>query len=178
MISLPFAAIVVGATIMAAHLVPMTMDWGIASTRAATLLAVSSLGGMAGSVIFGWVADRLGPGLTLVIMCVNNALLWAILMLQPPYEVILLLATLMGLHTAAITPVVSLAFSRRFGQASFGRVFGMSNLVNLPFMMAGVPAAGHVYVRTGSYLGAVIGLIAFTLLGAVCALKSHLTEKA
>jgi MFS family permease len=178
MISLPFAAIVVGATIMAAHIVPMTMDWGIDPTRAATLLAVSSLGGMAGSVIFGWVADRLGPALTLVIMCINNAISWALLMLQPPYEVILLLATSMGLHTAAIAPVVSLAFSQRFGQASFGRVFGMSNLVNLPFMMIGVPTAGHVYVRTGSYMGAVVGLVAFTIIGALCAFRARTLQTA
>jgi hypothetical protein len=99
------------------------------------------------------------------------------MLLQPSYAILVLVVTLMGLNTAAVVAVVSMAFSQHFGHASFGRVFGMSNLVNLPFMLLGVPAAGHVYVRTGSYTGAVIGLIGFTLLGAMCALKSRLSEK-
>jgi hypothetical protein len=42
-------------------------------------------------------------------------------------------------------------------------------MVNLPFMVLGVPIAGHVYVRTGSYAFAVIGLSGFLLMGAVAA---------
>ena len=66
-----------------------------------------------------------------------------------------------------------MALSQRFGQANFGRAFGLSNLVNLPFMGLGVPIAGYVYVRTGSYTATVIGLVGIFLLGAVSAAMSR-----
>lgn len=172
-LSLAYAAIMIGQTILAAHLVPLAIGRGIDPTRAASLLTASALGGMAGSVIFGWIADRLGGARTLVVMCVNNAILWAIMLLQPSFAFLVLLAALMGLHGAGVGAVVSMALSQRFGQANFGRAFGLSNLVNLPFMGLGVPIAGYIYVRTGSYTGAVIGLIGVFLLGALSAAISR-----
>lgn len=172
-ISLAYAAIMVGQTILATHIVPLAMGWGIDAARAASLLTASSFGGMAGSVIFGWVADRLGGAVTLVVLCINSAIVWAIMLLHPPFAIIVLLAALMGFHGAAVVAVVSMALSQRFGQAGFGRAFGLSNLVNLPFMVLGVPIAGHVYVRTGSYTLVVIGLIGIFLLGAVSAAMSR-----
>jgi MFS family permease len=168
-LSLAYAAIMVGATVLAAHIVPMAMAWGIDATRSATLLTFSSLGGMAGSVIFGWVADRLGGALTLVILCVDSAILWALMLLHPDFAIIALLAALMGLHGSAVVAVVSLALSQRFGQANYGRLFGLSNLVNLPLMVLGVPIAGYLYVRTGSYMSAMLGLIALFVVGAIAA---------
>jgi hypothetical protein len=111
--------------------------------------------------------------MALVILCINNAIFWAVLALQPPYAVIVVVVTLMGLHTAAIVAVISLAFSQRFGHANFGRVFGLSNLVHLPLMLSSVPAAGYVYVRTGSYTWAMVGIVVVMLLGAVCAFNGR-----
>jgi hypothetical protein len=91
------------------------------------------------------------------------------LLLHPTFAVLLPLAALIALHGAGIFAAGGLALSERFGQASFARAFGLINLAILPFMVASVPLAGHVYVRTGSYAGAVIGVIVFTLLGAVSA---------
>jgi MFS family permease len=172
-LSLAYAAIMVGQTFLAAHIVPLAIGWGIDAPRAASLLTASAFGGMAGSVIFGWVADRIGGAVTLVILCVNSAILWAIVLLHPPFAVLALLAALMGLHGAGVGAVVSMALSQRFGQASFGRAFGLSNLVNLPFMVLGVPVAGHIYARTGSYTLAVAGLVGVFLLGGVFAAISR-----
>jgi hypothetical protein len=83
--------------------------------------------------------------------------------------VLALLATLMGLCGAGVGAVASMALSQRFGQASFGRAFGLSNLMNLPFMVLGVPVAGHIYVRTGSYTAAVMGVVGVFLLGGLSA---------
>jgi len=168
-LSLGYAAVMTGATILSAHLVPMAMQWGIDATRAATLLSASALGGMAGSVVFGWVADRVGGAATLAILCLNGAILWAATLLHPPFALLVAIAALLGLHGAPVVVGISMALSQRFGPASFGRAFGLSNLVNLPFMVLGVPLAGHIYVRTGSYAGAVVGLALFLLIGAVAA---------
>lgn len=172
-LALAYASVMIGQTFLAAHMVPLAMGWGIDATRAASLLTASSFGGMAGSALFGWVADKLGGAATIVIMCVNSAILWAIMLLHPPFTAFVILAALMGLHGAGVGAVVSLAMSQRFGQASFSRAFGLSNLVNLPFLVAGVPVAGLIYVRTGTYTLAIIGVVGIFLLGALLAATSR-----
>jgi predicted MFS family arabinose efflux permease len=175
-LSSAFAAVTTAATVLAAHVVPLAMGWGIDAIRAATLLSFSSIGGMIGSALLGWVADRLGGALTLAILCVSGAMLWVLMLLQPPYVAAALLVGLMGFMGAPIVAVQSMAFSQLLGRASFGRALGLCYLVDLPFLVLGVPAAAHVYVRTGSYAGAIIGLAAFLLLGTACALISRLDK--
>jgi MFS family permease len=168
-LSAAYAAVMTGATILTAHLVPMAMQWGVDATGAATLLSASSLGGVAGSVVFGWIADRVGGAATLAVLCFNGAILWALLLFQPSFAFLVPIAALIGLHGAPVVVAISMALSQRFGQASFARAFGLSNLLNLPFMVLGVPIAGHIYVRRGSYVDAVLGLAGLLLLGAVAA---------
>jgi len=172
-LSLAFAAVTTSATILAAHLVPLAMGWGIDAISAAGLMSFSSIGGMIGSAVLGWGADRLGGSLMLVILCVGGAILWAAMLLQPPYLVTAILVGLIGFMGAPIVAVVSMAFSQSLGRASFGRAVGICYLVDLPFLILGVPAAAHVYVRTGSYAGALIGMVVFLLVGAACAVVSQ-----
>jgi cyanate permease len=167
-----FAAITSGATVLAAHVVPMAMGWGIDAARAAGLVSFSSIGGIIGSAVWGAVADRLGGARTLSILCVSGAILWTLILPQPPYAAMALLVGVMGFTSAAVVPVASVALSQLFGRGSFGRAYGVLNLVNLPFLVLGVPVAAHVYVRTGSYTTAIIGVAAFDLLGMLCALMS------
>jgi predicted MFS family arabinose efflux permease len=176
-LSLAFAAVTTAGTVLAAHVVPLAMGWGIDAIRAASLVSFSSIGGMIGSVLLGWVADRLGGALTLGILCISGASLWILMLLQPPYIVTASLVGLIGFTGAPIVAIVSIAFSQSLGRANFGRALGMCYLLDLPCLVLGVPAAAHVYVRTGSYAGAIIGLAAFLLLGAACALMSRATQR-
>jgi predicted MFS family arabinose efflux permease len=170
-LSIAFAAIATGASVRSAHIVPLAMGWGIDATRAAVLISVSSIGGMLGSPVWGWVAERLGGARVLAILCIIGALGWVALLLKPPFLLLALLSAAMGFASGAVVPVVSLALSQVFGQPSFGRAFGLANLVSLPYTVVGVPAAAVVFVQTGSYTGAMIGLAVFGLLGLFCALK-------
>jgi cyanate permease len=171
-----FAAVMTGAAVLAAHVVPIAMGWGFGATKAATLLSFSSIGGIAGSAAFGWVADRLGGAQTLAILCIGGAILWALVLLQPPYPAMAMIVGLMGFTGAPVVVAASVALSQRFGPASFARAFGLCNLMNLPFMVLGVPAVAHVYVVTGSYAGAIIGLMGFFLVGAICALTGRVAR--
>jgi hypothetical protein len=117
--------------------------------------------------------DRIGGARTLAILCINGAILWAAMLLHPSFVFLLPITALIGFHGAPVVVAISMALSQRFGQANFARAFGLSNLVNLPFMVTGVPIAAHVYVRTGSYAGAVLGLAAFLVVGAVAAVMGR-----
>jgi MFS family permease len=172
-LTLSRAAIMMSAGGAAVHLVPMTRDWGLNAMQAASLLTAFSGMGMAGTLVFGWLADRLGYKKALALLCIDSAILWAIMLLHPTYAALLLVAGLIGFHGGASIPVFGVAVTQAFGRASFGRAFGLSYVIDMPFSLLSVPIAARVYMRTGSYSEAMMGLIAFILLATLLVLFSR-----
>jgi MFS family permease len=162
-----------GSIVLTAHMVPMAATWGYSTTLAATLLSIQSLSGIAGTVIFGWIADRIGAVNALALLVFDGAVLWMLLLLQPPIALTAILVGLIGMHGAGVLPVLGLVLSEAFGRANFSRAYGISNLLNLPFSVMCVPAAAIVYTRTGSYSGAIVGQVVFFLIATVLVLSAR-----
>lgn len=108
-------------------------------------------------------SDRIGGGPALALAALNCAALWAILLTEPSYPVAILIIGLIGLHGTSSIPVLSMALSETFGQASFSRAFGLSNMMALPFTVIGIQGASAAYVETGSYVLVIVGMIALFL---------------
>jgi predicted MFS family arabinose efflux permease len=167
-----------GSVILTAHMVPMVSTWGYSATLAAMLLSIQSLVGIAGTIFFGWVADRIGGVTTLAIIVFDAAVLWMLLLLHPPFAAMAVLIGLLGLHGAGVVPVLGLVLSHAFGRDNFSRAYGISNLLNLPFAVLCVPAVAIVFTRTGSYSDAILGQALFLLLGGMLALSARKTTSA
>lgn len=161
--ALAFMASAAGSIVLTAHMVPIARTWGFSATLAATLLSVQAFAGIAGTVVFGWVADRLGGARALFLVVFDAALLWLLLLLELPFAAKAVVVALIGLHGAGALPVMSVALSERFGRESFSRAFGLTNLVNLPVSVVCVPAAAMVYTQTHSYAGAIVGVAVFLM---------------
>ncbi len=140
-----------GAIILGTHLMPMARSWGWTPEMGASLLTICSLMGIAGTLFYGWVVDRLGGAVSISLLVLIPAVLWALLLLHPPFIVTAALIGLSGLNAAGAVPVLSYALSETFGRESFGRAYGLANLFGLPFAVLGVPATAVVYTHTGSY---------------------------
>jgi MFS family permease len=170
---LGYAASITGSIILTSQMVPMADSWGYAQTDGALLLSLQSTAGIAGPLLFGWIADRLGGALALLILVLDSALLWAFLVLHPNYDATAVNVALIGLHGSAAVPVVGVALSEAFGRDGFSRAYGLLNLLNLPFIVLCVPAAGLVFSRTGSYTGALIGELSFLALAGLLLLLAN-----
>lgn len=156
-------ALTVGSIIVTTHIVPMAESWGDTTRQAALLLSVFSLVAMAGPIFYGWVGDRLGGARTLAVLILGFAVLWLILLLQPPFPVTIVVMGLLGFHAIAASPILSLALSEVFGAREFSRAFGMANVVALPFTIISAPIAGLVYARTHTYSSVIVAEIVFLL---------------
>lgn len=172
-LSLAAVASMTSSIILTAHMVPMAATWGYSTTLAATLLSVQALSGIAGTVLFGWVADRIGCVNALALIVFDGAALWMLLLLQPPVPLMAILVGLIGLHGAGVLPVLGLVLSEAFGRVNFSRAYGLSNMLSLPFSVMCVPAAAIVYTKTGSYAGAIVGQVIFFLIAVVLALSTR-----
>jgi MFS family permease len=172
-LTLAFIASAVSSIVLTVHMVPMAKTWGIIGLRAASLLSIMSLIGIIGTNLFGWVADKLGAVLALVLVVLDGGVLWLLLLLHPSYPAAAVIIGLIGLHAAGVVPVFSAALSEVFGRESFSRAYGLVQLIILPFSVLCVPAAALVYTRTGSYAGAITGVAVFLLLGAFLAVTAR-----
>lgn len=132
-------------------LVPMGISWGFTRSESAILQSVMSLVGILGSVLFGWIADKLGGGRSLALIGFNCAILWALLLTHPSFAAAALVIGLIGMHGAGAIPTLGRGLSDAFGQASYSRGFGLNTLIGLPFIAISVWGSAKVFSVTGSY---------------------------
>lgn len=170
--SLSVAAINTSSLILTAHLAPMGHFWGFDPYRSALLLSVMSFAGMAGSVAFGWVCDRLGGALTLAVLSLDAGILWLFLLLGLPYPMVVLIIGLIGFHGAGAVPGMARALAAAFGQASFSRAYGLYQALSLPITIIGVSGTAIDYQRNGNYTLAILGMVAYFLIGLLLALAA------
>ena len=163
---LPAIASTSGSMVLSAHMVPMFQSWGLSLALAASLLSVQSFVGMFGTVFFGWLADRIGGVMAMLIIVGDSAVLWLLLLLKPPFLVTAPLIGFMGFHGAGVVPVLGVMLGEAFGRENFSRAYGLMNFVSLPFSVLCVPAAAMMFAQTGSYAGMIAVMAASLAAGA------------
>jgi MFS family permease len=151
------AAVITGIMILTFNMIPLAQWLGIDRTHGAILQSIMSFSGMAGSVLFGWVADRIGGARGLALLAFNFAVLMGLLLLDLPFPVLAVVIGLLGLHGAGMIPNLSRALADAFGPQSFSRAFGLSTSLSVPFTIIGLVGMGIVFTHTQSYAPALAG---------------------
>lgn len=150
------------------HMVAFAVGAGISPTNAATALGTVSLVSLAGRLLTGWLADRLGraPTLTLtytsaIVGIANLGLLawtgW------PGWLVGCVL--FYGLAQGSSGIVTAARAADIFAGKSFGAIYGWIVLATGPGEAIGAWAGGAIFDVTGSYLGAFAFVVLALLAG-------------
>ncbi|MFC6433825.1 MFS transporter [Novosphingobium resinovorum] len=160
-ISLAAVASMTSSVLLGSLLVPMGLSWGFTRPEAALLQSIMSLVGIASSILFGWIADRIGGARALALIGFDCAVLWTLLLQHPPFWMAALLIGLIGMHGAGAIPTLGKGLTDSFGQASYSRGFGLNTLIGLPFIAVAVVGAARVHSVTGSYDGAIVAIAVF-----------------
>ena len=114
-----------------------------------------SFSGMAGSVLFGWVADRIGGARGMALLAFDFAVLLGLLLLQLPFALLAVVIGLLGLHGSGMIPNLSRALADTFGQEGFSRAFGLATSLSVPFTLIGLVSTGISVSHTSSYAVAI-----------------------
>jgi predicted MFS family arabinose efflux permease len=136
---------------MLANLSPYAARLGVGEAAISTMIAVLSLAGLVGKLVFGTGADRVN--LKFGLWAAHGLLIaaFSLLLLEPPYWLLLVAAVCFGLTTGGLLPVWNAMVARVFGIDSFGRAMGaMSPLITLSILPA-YAVVGRLYDSTGSY---------------------------
>ena len=146
------------------HIIPHAVDLGNSPTRAARVLSAIAAFGVLGKVIFGWIADRLEPRVALWLSSGLQAVATVGLLWAERYAALLTVAVVFGLGMGGLVPLWGALVGSVYPRRAFGRVMGLMSPVMLPLQATGVPLAGWIFDRWGSYLPAFRLFVALYLL--------------
>jgi len=169
-LALAVSAMNTSVTLLGVHLVSMAEAWGFSRDNGALLASTMSLCGMAGSILFGIIADRLGGARTVALVVFDGMVLWLLLQFGLPFPALLVVIGIMGMHGSAGIPSASRAYADALGTASFSRAYGLSATVTLPLTVICIIGTGTVFRLTHDYTITLAVMAAYCGIGVLLAL--------
>lgn len=169
-LALAVSAMNTSVMLLGVHIVAMAESWNLPRENGALLASTMSLCGMAGSILFGIIADRLGGARTVALVVFDGVILWLLFLLGLPFPALLVVIGLMGMHGSAGIPASSRAYADALGVASFSRAYGLSGTVTLPLVVLCIIGTGTVYRINGDYTVAIWVMAAYCAIGVPLAL--------
>lgn len=133
------------------HIIPHATDIGIPPDAAALVLSCMAGMGVVGKVTFGWLADRGDKRVTFWLASGLQALGVSLVLTAGSYSALLVAGAIFGLGMGGLIPLWGALIGAAFGRFAFGRVMGLMSPFMLPIQMVGVPLAGYIFDRSGSY---------------------------
>jgi predicted MFS family arabinose efflux permease len=143
------------------HIVPHATDMGITPVAAANIMIVIGGFSVAGRIILGSIADRIGNKKTLIIGLSLMTLSLLLLQFANELRVIYLLAGIFGFSYGGEVALLSPLVAELFGLKALGAILGLATFAFAVGCAIGPLAAGSIFDMTGSYRTA---FLIFTIL--------------
>jgi MFS family permease len=141
------------------HLIPHASDLGFSPAQAAAVLSLGAGLGVGGKVLFGWLADHVDIRMAMWLSSSMQGVAVIALLYTRSYPAVLIAGGLFGLGMGGLVPLWGTLIGAAFGRRAFGQVMGLMSPFLLPLQVGGVPFAGWIFDRTGSYSPAFVTFI-------------------
>ena len=137
--------------LMTTHLAPFATDLGLSSAVAANALSLWAAANVAGILLAGTIATRLGSrGALVLTYALRAASLFWLLSVRETWQ-LYLFAVLFGATFFTTAPLSSTLVGQLFGPTHHGTIFGAANLFHHLAGALGAWAGGLVFDLSGSY---------------------------
>ena len=153
---------------MLIHMIPILIDKGMTSTKAAYVFSAYGIAAIVGKVAAGWLLDRtrgpLAPALIVAFMCVS----WIALLVGGDSVLIATVAVgVLGFSGGANLACGSYMTTRYIGLRAYGKVYGLLTSIQSIATGVGPWVAGAVYDHYHGYGVLLTAAIPLTLLSAL-----------
>jgi MFS family permease len=139
------------------HMVTNVIDHGMTAMVATTVLGAAGLASLAGRVVCGLVADRVGVKSTLLAGLGLQAIAVSLYLVTRDLASFYGLALVFGFAYGGVMPLYAILVREYFGMRIMGTVFGAVALVSTLGMALGPWAGGWLYDAFGSYVWLFVG---------------------
>ena len=146
-------------------LAPFAEENGASKVAAASLVGVVGAASIAGRLLLGGLADRLGSVRTYRACFLVIALSYLLWLTTTSYPVLLLFAVVFGVAYGGFIALSPAVMADLFGTAAMGQLVGVLYTSAAVGALVGPPLAGLAVDRTGSYRWAIGAASAAALLG-------------
>jgi MFS family permease len=137
-------------TAFVVHAIPFSMGRLMSLREASAILSVYAGTGIVGNLLLGWLADRVGPSVTLCMSALCQAFLW-FGMLHSSGAALYVIAGLLGICLIPLATLHGAALSELYGAANISRAMGFSYTVKLPFLLGFAPCTALLFEHSGRY---------------------------
>ena len=148
------------------HMAALLRDQGLSLFLSGVGLSLNAAFMGAGSLAWGWIAERLPARYVLAGVSVAVAVPALLFLTADTTAKALAIASLFGFGVGGMLSVPPVAYADYYGRRSLGAIRGVTEPFTSLEQAVGAVASGIVYDLTGSYT---IALIAFAILGGVTA---------
>lgn len=133
------------------HLPSFLLERGFNTQTAASGLALVAGIGIFGTIVTGWLSDKLGPAPVLLVMYCVRALTTLLVLLVPSPVTFAIFAVTFGLLGYGSIAVIGALMTDSFGRRSIGAIIGLAYVFNQIGGAAGAFAGGASLAWTGSF---------------------------
>ena len=165
-----FGSLWFSAMAITVHIVIHAIDLGIPAISAANILAIQGGVGIAGRIIIGSTADRIGhkPTLIMGFTLMIVSLLW--LLVAKELWAFYLFAVIFGFGFSSLVVLESLMMAKLFGLGSLSIIMGSIEFVSATLATPSSIVAGYIFDRMGSYQLAFLILAGVSIIGLMSSL--------
>ena len=161
-ITICICTVLLGSAGLLSNMVPFALSRGFTAKQGALFLTCFSAGSLTSKVLYMFFGDRLNPRAGLAAGLLFFTVSSGFFLRGHTYPVLLTASFVFGMAVGTSLPLWSYLTARVFGTANVGRVFGLMNVVTMPFSLSAPPLMGAIFDRTGAYDG---GFILYICLG-------------
>jgi MFS family permease len=151
------------------HMVPRITDAGVSLQNASLVMSVCAGFGILGKLSFGWLSDywRAKKAVWFTICC---QIIGQLAMFNDGNMLVFTVgAALFGFGMGGTVPLQGAVIGRFFGRERFGKALGALRPAMFPLQIIGVPLAGWIFDRSGTYTPAFITFLVLYVVAAVLA---------
>jgi MFS family permease len=152
------------------HMITHAIDHGVSAMAATTVLSVAGLASLAGRIVCGLIADRVGAKQTLVAGLALQAAAVSLYVFVGALPSFYALAVMFGFAYGGVMPLYAILVREYFGAKIMGSIFGAVASASTLGMSLGPWIGGRLYDAYGSYFWLFIGSFAIGLGAVVIAL--------
>jgi MFS family permease len=139
------------------HMLSYASLCGLSTMAAVSVYSVEGLAGLAGRLVFGVAADRMGVRPVLVAGLAVQAVAIPTYLVVRELGEFYLLAAVFGMAYGGVMPLYAVLAREYFGQAIMGTVLGAATLLSSLGMAFGPVGGGWLFDRFGSYTWLYVG---------------------
>jgi MFS family permease len=167
MLSAIFGSLWFSAMAIWVHIVIHAIDLGIPAISASQILAIMGGAGIAGRMLIGSLADRIGdkPALLIGFTLMSASLFW--LLIAKELWALNLFAVLFGFGTAGLEVLLPALTARLFGLGSLGVIMGSVYFVSATLAVPGAIVTGYIFDIKDSYQLAFLILAGVSIIGLI-----------